>query len=69
MPNKAVSKKQFRFLHGVASGSIKDASLSPEKAQEMLGHQSSKGLPEKARKRRSSSDRSPWSDSPKELLK
>ena len=48
MPNKAESKSQFRFLKAVASGKAKKADgLSPSKAAEMLGDQSTKGLPER----------------------
>ena len=48
MPDKAESKAQFRFLKAVASGKARKArGLSPAKAQEMLGDQSPKGLPER----------------------
>jgi len=47
MPNKAVSKAQYRFFRAVQGGSVSAPGLSPDKAGEMLGHQSSKGLPEK----------------------
>ncbi len=51
MPNKATSKRQFRFLKAVASGKAKRAGgLSPAKAGELLGHQSPRGLPEMAPK-------------------
>ena len=52
MPDKAESKAQFRFLQGVKHGSIKSDSLTPDKAGELLGHQSPKGLPEKIGKKR-----------------
>jgi len=51
MPNKAVSRRQFRFFQGVKHGSIHAKGLSAEKAGEMLGHQSPKDLPEAAPKR------------------
>lgn len=46
MPNKAVLRKQYRFFRAVQSGSVKAPGLSAEKAGEMIGHQSPKGLPE-----------------------
>jgi hypothetical protein len=46
MPNKAISKRQFRFFQGIKHGSIHAKGLSPQTASEMLGHQSPKGLPE-----------------------
>ena len=52
MPNKAVSKAQFRFFQAAAHGKAKDAhGMSPETAKEMLGHQSPKGLPERKGKK------------------
>lgn len=48
MPDKAVSKRQYRFFRAVQSGSVKAPGMSAEKAGEMLGHQSPKGLPESA---------------------
>lgn len=52
MPNKAVSKNQYRWFRAVQSGSVKAPGLSAEEAGEMIGHQSPKGLPEsKPRKR------------------
>ncbi len=48
MPNKAVSKKQYNFFRAVQGGSVKAPGLSPDKAGEMLGHQSPKGLPNRA---------------------
>jgi hypothetical protein len=50
MPNKATSRAQFRFFQGVKHGSIKAKGLSAEKANEMLGHQKMKGLPERSLK-------------------
>jgi hypothetical protein len=50
MPNKASSKAQYRFFRAVESGSVKAPGLSSEKASEMIGHQSPKGLPERAKK-------------------
>lgn len=50
MPNKAVSKRQYRFFQGVKHGAIKAKGLSAEKASELLGHQSPKGLPERSLK-------------------
>ena len=51
MPNKAVSKKQFNLFQGIKHGSIPPkGGLSPEKASEMLGDQSPKGLPNTAPK-------------------
>lgn len=53
MPS-ATSKRQFRFLQAVAHGapSGKASGLSAKKAAEMVKHQSPKGLPEKAKKRK-----------------
>ena len=48
MPNKAKSKSQFRFFQAVKGGYAKDSDMTAEQADEMLGHQSPKGLPEKA---------------------
>lgn len=45
MPNKAVSQAQYKFFRAVQGGDVKSPGLSPEKASEMLGHQSPKGLP------------------------
>lgn len=45
MPNKAVSLAQYKFFRAVQGGLAKASGLSPEKAGEMLGHQSPKGLP------------------------
>ena len=42
----ATSKKQFRFMQGVAGGSIKAPGLSKAKASEYVSGQSPKGLPE-----------------------
>jgi hypothetical protein len=50
MPNKAKSKSQFRFLQGVKHGAIQAKGLSEQKAGEMLGHQSPKGLPSKVKR-------------------
>ena len=54
MPNKAKSKAQFGFLQAVAHGKAKKKAggLTPEKAIEMLGHQSPKHLPSRAKKSR-----------------
>jgi hypothetical protein len=52
MPNKAVSKKQYRFFRAVQSGSVHAPGMSAQKAGEMLGHQSPKGLPESKKKPR-----------------
>ena len=50
MPNKATSKSQFRLFKGIAEGSIKPkGTLTKAKAAEMLGEQSPRGLPEKAK--------------------
>jgi len=46
MPNKAVSKKQYRFFRAVQSGSVHAPGMSAHKAGEMLGHQSPRSLPE-----------------------
>lgn len=52
MPNKATSKKQFRYFKGIAEGSIpEEGSLTKEKAAEMIAGQSPYGLPEKAKKK------------------
>ena len=48
MPNKAISKSQFRLFKGIAEGTIPPkGSLTKEKAAEMLGNQTPHGLPEK----------------------
>jgi hypothetical protein len=52
MPNKAVSQKQYRFFRAVEGGYAHASGLSPEKAKEMIGHQSRKGLPESKPPRR-----------------
>lgn len=52
MPNKAKSQSQFRFLKGVAEGTIKSDTLSRKEAKELLGNQSPKGLPEKAKRKK-----------------
>jgi hypothetical protein len=52
MPNKAVSKRQYRFFRAIQSGSVHVPGLSPQKAGEMLGHQSPKGLPASAPKKK-----------------
>jgi hypothetical protein len=44
----ATSKAQFRFMQGVAHGSIQTPGLSKVKAAEYVSGQSSKGLPEKS---------------------
>jgi hypothetical protein len=43
----ATSKAQFRFMQGVAHGSIKAPGLSKGKAAEYVSGQSPKGLPER----------------------
>lgn len=48
----ATSKKQFKFMHAVASGSIKKPGLSPAKAAEFVSGQSPKGLPNKTKRHR-----------------
>ena len=50
MPAK--SKSQFRFMEGVAHGSIKKKGLSKKKAAEFVKGQSPKSLPEKVAKKR-----------------
>lgn len=50
MPAK--SKQQFKFMEGVASGSIKKPGLSPAKAKEFVSGQSPKGLPRKVKKKK-----------------
>lgn len=50
MPDKATSKAQFRLFQAVKHGTAHVKGLSPQKAGEMLGHQSPKGLPEKKRR-------------------
>ena len=47
----ATSKAQFRFMQGVAHGSIKAPGLSKGKAAEFVKGQSPKGLPKKAKKK------------------
>ena len=50
MPNKAVSKKQFRLFKGISEGTIPaQGKLTKAVASEMLDGQSSAGLPEQAR--------------------
>lgn len=51
MPNKAKSKRQFRFFKAVESGAAEAPGLTPAKAKEMTGGQSPKGLPERAKKK------------------
>jgi hypothetical protein len=49
----ATSKAQFRFMQGVAHGSIKPKDgLSKAKAAEFVQGQSPKSLPSKAKKKR-----------------
>jgi len=48
----ATSKRQFKFMHAVASGAVKKAGLSPTKAKEFVSGQSPKGLPNTAPKKR-----------------
>lgn len=50
MPPK--SKAQARFMRTVASGSIKRKGLSRKEAKEYVEGHSTKGLPEKKKKRR-----------------
>lgn len=45
----AVSRKQFRFLKAVESGSVKAPGFSNKEAAEYIKGQSPKGLPEKAK--------------------
>jgi len=47
----ASSKAQFRFMQGVAHGSIKAKGLSKAKAAEFVKGQSPKGLPKRAKKK------------------
>ncbi len=48
MPSKATSKSQFRLFKGIAEGTIPEkGTLTKAKAAEMLGDQTSQGLPEK----------------------
>ena len=47
MPAK--SKAQFKFMQGVAHGSIKKKGLSKKKAAEYVSGQSPKGLPKKVK--------------------
>ena len=50
MPNKAYSKAQFRLFKGIAEGSIPaKGKLDATVAKELLGNQSSVGLPERHR--------------------
>jgi len=50
MPNKASSKSQFRLFKGISEGTIAPkGGLTKEKATEMIGDQSPKGLPEKVK--------------------
>lgn len=55
MPDRAVSKSQFRLFKGIAEGNLDPrGGLTQHKAAEMVGHQSPKGLPERkaAKKKR-----------------
>ena len=48
MPNKAVSKKQFRLFKGIAEGTIPEqGKLTKAKATEMVEGQTEQGLPER----------------------
>jgi hypothetical protein len=48
----ATSKAQFRFMEGIANGSIPErGSLTKEKAAEYVSGQSPKGLPEHVKRR------------------
>ena len=49
MPNKAKSKAQVRMMEAAKHGDVKG--MDPGMASEFLGHQSSKGLPEKKKKK------------------
>jgi hypothetical protein len=51
MPAK--SKKQARFMRAVAAGDAKAPGLSKAEAREFVKGHSTKGLPEKAKKRKS----------------
>jgi hypothetical protein len=64
MPNKATSKAQFRLFKGIATGSIPPKNgLTRSKADEMLGGQSPKGLPNKAKaKVKKKAKKAHWSD-------
>lgn len=48
----ARSQAQFRFMQGVAGGSIKAKGLSKGQAKEYVAGQSPKSLPKKARKKK-----------------
>ena len=48
----ATSKAQFRFMQGVAHGSIKAPGLSEAQAAEYVSGQSPKGLPAKVARKR-----------------
>jgi len=48
MPDRATSKAQYNWFRAVQGGYIKAPGMSAKKAGEMLGHQSSKGLPDYA---------------------
>ena len=45
------SKAQFRYMQGVAHGTIKKRGLSPAKAAEFVAGTSPKGLPKRVRKK------------------
>ena len=49
MPDKAISKKQFRWVKAVESGDVKAEGLSAHKAAEMTAGQTQAGLPERYR--------------------
>ena len=52
MPRKATSKSQFRLYKGISEGTIPErGTLTKSKAAEMLGDQTTKGLPEKAKQK------------------
>jgi len=57
MPAK--SKAQARFMRGVASGDIKAKGLSKKEAKEFVEGHSTKGLPEKVKKKSHSSGKAP----------
>lgn len=56
----AVSKAQFRFMQGVAHGSIKAKSLTPAKAAEYVSGQHPASLPERVLQDRSTKGSPPY---------
>ena len=56
MPGKATSQAQWRFMQGVASGSVKARGLTKKAAAEYIAGQSPGGLPERIGPRKTGID-------------